>query len=104
MTYDIRHISPSRLAKIMALVLGGLMLIFSLLALPMLLLMPFPQGHASQPPKAVFVLLMLFYPLFGALWGWLGGQIAARLYNFAAKRLGGVSIELVPSEDTGQAA
>jgi len=83
-------------------VLGGLMLVFSLFALPMFLFLPFPEGHPSQPPRAFFLIFLFLYPLFGVLWGWLGGQISARLYNFAAKRLGGVSIELVPS-DTAQA-
>jgi hypothetical protein len=98
MTYDLRYISPSKLARIMALVLGGLMLIFSLFALPMFLFLPFPEDNPAQPPRAVFLIFLCLYPLFGALWGWLAGQISARLYNFAAKRLGGVSIELVPSE------
>lgn len=99
MTYNLRSISPTTLARIMALVIGGLMLIFSLMALPILLLVPSPKGDPSAPPKALFLVLVILYPLFGALWGWIAGQISARLYNFAAKRIGGVSIELVPSED-----
>jgi hypothetical protein len=102
MTYDLRSISPAKLARIMALVLGGLMLIFSLFAFPMFLFMPFPEGDPSQPSKGFFLFFLLLYPFFGAIWGWVAGQISARLYNFAAKRVGGISIELVPSE-AGQA-
>jgi hypothetical protein len=98
MTYDLRSISPQKLARIMALVLGGLMLIFSLFALPMFLFLPFPEDDPSQPPKAFFLVFLFLYPFFGALWGWVAGQVSARLYNFAAKRLGGITIELVPSE------
>jgi hypothetical protein len=98
MTYDLRSISPAKLARFMALVVGGLMFVFTLISLPMFLLLPFPDDP-SQPSKAVFLVLLILYPLFGALWGWIAGQISARLYNFAAKRVGGVSIELVPSEE-----
>jgi uncharacterized membrane protein YbhN (UPF0104 family) len=102
MTYNLRSITPSTLARILALVVGGLMLIFSLMSLPIFLFMPFPKNDPSAPPKALFLVLVILYPLFGAIWGWVAGQISARLYNFAAKRIGGVSIELVPSEPVSQ--
>ena len=96
MHYEVRYISPRKLSRIMALVLGGLFLIFSLIALPMFLLAPFPENSPGQPPKAFLLVMVVLYPLFGALWGWIGGQVSSRLYNAAAKRLGGVQVELAP--------
>ena len=98
MTYELRSISPAKLARIMALVLGGLMLIVSLFAIPMFLFMPFPEDDPSQPSKGFFLFFLLLYPFFGALWGWVAGQMSARLYNFTAKSVGGITIELVPSD------
>src|SRR5688572_23208701 len=85
-THEVRSISPQRLSRIMAMILGGITLLFSLLALPVVLLTPFPEGVPNQPPKALFFALILLYPLFGALWGWIGGQISARIYNLVARR------------------
>ena len=96
MIHEVRSVSPQRLARIMAVVLGGLMSLFSLLAIPMILLMPVPDNAPDQPPKALFLAFVLLYPVFGALWGWISGQIFARIYNFVARRMGGVLVDLTP--------
>jgi hypothetical protein len=94
-THEVRSISPQRLARIMAAVLGGLFVLFSLLMLPMFLFAPFPENVPNQPPKALFLIQILLYPVFGALWGWISGQITARIYNFVAARLGVIHLDLV---------
>ena len=96
MIHEVRSVSPQRLARIMAVVLGGLMSLFSLLAIPMILLMPLPENAPDQPPKVLFLVFILLYPVFGALWGWISGQIFARIYNFVAMRMGGVLVDLAP--------
>jgi hypothetical protein len=84
----------------MAVVLGGFFLLFTLMAIPMILLMPFPENAPNQPSKAMFLVLVLAYPVFGALWGWISGQICARFYNFVARRIGGVLLDLAPISET----
>ena len=100
MNHEIRSISPQRLARLMAVVLGGLMLLISLLMLPIFLFAPFPENAPNQPPKVLIIALILFYPLFGAFWGWICGQISARIYNLVARRIGGVLVEMVRIQQT----
>jgi hypothetical protein len=97
-THEIRSISPQRLARVSAIVLGGITLLISLLVLPMFLLAPFPENSPNEPPKLLILLVLIMYPLFGALWGWIAGQISARIYNAVARRFGGIQLVLAPIE------
>lgn len=99
MVHELRSVSPQRLARIMAVVSGALMAVISLLAMPMILQTPMPENAANPLPKAFFAVLLLLYPVFGALWGWICGQILARIYNFVARRMGGILIDLAPFQD-----
>lgn len=92
MTYELRSISPTRLSRVMAWVVGGIFLIICLIMIPMFLLTPFPE-HEGQPSKSLFLVFLVLYPVFGAIWGWICGQLTARLYNFVARRKGGVTFE-----------
>ena len=102
MIHEVRFISPQRLARIMAAIVGGILLLVSLLMLPIFLFAPFPENVPNQPPKALFFVLILLYPLFGALWGWISGQVTARIYNFVSARLGGMLLDLAPVNQASQ--
>ena len=97
MTYELRSIAPSRLARIMAWVLGVLFTVLMLFAIPIFLLTPAQQAP-GQPPKSLFVVIGVLYPIIGALWGWICGHAVARAYNFVAIRIGGVTFEAVGVE------
>jgi hypothetical protein len=86
----------------LAVVLGGFMLLFALLTLPMFFFAPFREDMPNQPPKALFLVFILLYPLFGALWSWISGQIFTRIYNLVARRIGGVLLDLAPIEQSSK--
>ena len=77
----------------MAWVTGALFLFISVLFIPMFLLAPFPEDEEGTPPKWLLLCIPIIYPLFGALWAWVCGQIVARVYNFVALKKGGVTFE-----------
>ncbi len=92
-TYELRRITPARLARVMAWVVGAIFLAICLLMIPAFLLAPLPVGSEGQPPRALFLIFLVFYPLIGALWAWVLGQVGARVYNFVAKRKGGITFD-----------
>jgi hypothetical protein len=85
----------------MAWVAGGVFLIVALVMIPIFLLMPFPEpaDGQPQPSKASFIVLLVLYPLFGALWAWIGAQLSARIYNFVARKKGGITFEAARLHD-----
>jgi hypothetical protein len=93
MNYELRSLSPARLSRTLAWVVGTLALIMCLIMIPLFLLAPFPDGVEGQPSKSSFLLLLIVYPLFGALWAWICGQVIASVYNVVAKKKGGVTFE-----------
>lgn len=89
--YTLRKIEPKRAAKLLCVIYGAMFFILSLFAAPMLMLVP---PEADQPlPKSFALLLIVLYPLFGALMGWITGHVVARIYNFAASKIGGLQFE-----------
>jgi hypothetical protein len=38
--------------------------------------------------------MVLLYPVFGAVTGWIGVATMASLYNFIARRIGGIQVEV----------
>jgi hypothetical protein len=90
MRYEFRSIAPDRLARLMALAWGAL---FALISIRVFLLAPALPPGSGQPPKIVFVVAMVLYPLIGAAWAWICGHIMDRIYNYCAQRLGGLTFE-----------
>jgi len=64
-------------------------------------LMPEPSGVDAQQQEfglATYRWLLLLYPVFGLIFGWLGGLIGSYLYNFIAARVGGLQLEYSPRD------
>jgi hypothetical protein len=93
--HELRRVEPRRMARVLAIVYGGLFAFIALIAVPMLLFMPV-QHTGATPPKAVLVLMLVFYPLMGAAAGWISGYLVSSIYNLVARRFGGVLIHVAP--------
>jgi hypothetical protein len=93
-TYVLKSINPKQLARLMSAIYGVLFLIICLIGVPMFMFVPTPPGTNQAFPKAFGLAFLVIYPIFGAFMGWVGGHIVARIYNFAAKRLGGVRVDV----------
>ena len=93
-TYVLKSIDPRQLARLLAAIYGVLFFVFCLIAVPMFMF--FPTGPAPNQafPKGFALALLVIYPVFGAFMGWVGGHIVARVYNFAAQRLGGLRVDV----------
>jgi hypothetical protein len=81
------------LARVLAIIYGGLFGVTAIISVPILLFSPFPAYNAAPVPRSVFVTMLILYPLMGVFVGWIGGHIVARLYNFVARRFGGIQYE-----------
>lgn len=102
MKRKLKHIAPLSVGKIF----GALYACFGLLALPFLVIaglasafFPHAQDAAKgAPTPAIFGTLMLglglFIPVIYGVMGFLGGIVAAALYNLFARWLGGIEVEV----------
>jgi hypothetical protein len=93
-TYVLKSISPKQLARLLAVIYAALFLLLSLFAVPMFLFVPTGPAPNMGFPKSIALVILVIYPVFGALMGWIGGHIIARVYNFAAKKLGGLRVNV----------
>ena len=91
--HELRYVDPRRMAQVLAIVYAVLFTLLTLFTVPMFLFMPAEEFGGNPPPKAMLFLLLL-YPLLGAGMGWLTGYVVSRVYNFVARRFGGVLIEV----------
>ena len=85
-----------RAANIVAILYALMMLIFCLPMLGFIWMIPTPAGQDPAEAEAVmstFRWMLLGYPVFGAVFGWLGGLTSAWLYNQIARRVGGLKLE-----------
>ncbi len=92
-SYVLRRVDPARAATLLSAIYGGMFLALALVGLPILLIAPTPQGVAQPFPKYLGIFMVLIYPLFGALFGWLAGHLIALIYNLAARKFGGLVFE-----------
>jgi hypothetical protein len=97
MQREIVHIAPIRAANVMSIVYATAFAVFSLSALPFYMFVPFhdPQGNALNPVSMAIVLLL--YPVLGAVMGWVGTASMAWLYNVIAPRVGGIRLDVLHS-------
>lgn len=96
MKYEMRRVDPLRAANLGGVVYGIVMAIFALLFLPFMLLFAV-IGHLSEGagPALWMPLLLVIYPIIGAIMGWVSGLITAAIYNLAVGWIGGLRVELV---------
>ena len=94
MVYELKRIDPLRAANVGALVYGIVTAVFMLIFSPIFLLIAL-----FAPPEEGFgigmaIAVMLLYPIFGLVFGWLGGMLGAFVYNLVVRWTGGVRLEL----------
>jgi hypothetical protein len=99
MPQQLRSVGAASCAKIFA-VLYGIFGILMGIVFCLIFLLGALAGSPGLPERrgAVGFLLgvgsIIFFPIFYALIGAVGGLIGAALYNFVAKHMGGIEIEL----------
>jgi hypothetical protein len=92
--HELKRVEPRRLARVLAVVYGGLFTLFTLISVPMLMLMPVQHTGGNAPHKALLLMMLVFYPLMGAGFGWISGYVVSRIYNLVARRFGGILIQV----------
>ena len=87
----LKRISPKSLAKLMGLMYAVFGLIFGLVMMLIALV------TSAEEPGILGIIFGIAAPIFltliYGLMGWIGGYIAAWLYNLLAKRTGGIQFE-----------
>ncbi len=86
----IKLLSLAKILSVVFLVLGIFNGLFYLIILPWIRTGKF-VGFESSP--GIFLFLFLIFPLTFAVIGFVTGILLALVYNFAARRFGGVEIE-----------
>lgn len=98
MQVELRRVSPLRAANVVALLYALSML---LMIVPMFVVMSLAPDPAAANPEqqalslSAFRWLLLLYPVFGLVFGWIAGLVGSWLYNGIAGRLGGFELDLL---------
>jgi hypothetical protein len=91
MKKQLTHIAPLRAG----IVLGVLYGILSLIAVPFFLIVAIIGSKSGSPAPAVFGIgFAIMLPVIYATVGFIGGIIAAAIYNLVAKWTGGLEFEV----------
>ena len=92
MQFELKRVEPMRLANVGALVYGITMGVVALLFVPFFLIIM--AIAASEDPDALAMVpaavMLLLYPVFGLVFGWLGGLLTAAVYNMIVRLTGGL--------------
>jgi len=99
MTHELRRLPPMHTAKVMAMLYGAFFLLVSLVMIPVILLGPAVDNRGNPINRGIFVAFLIAYPIFGLIVGWLGSALMSAIYNFVARRFGGLRFEVVRIED-----
>lgn len=102
MTQQLRSIAAVSVAKVLAIMYGILGLLIGACVSLFFLFFALVGPSAGLPPEvgggAMSIVFgigsIVFFPIFYAVIGAIGGLIAAALYNFIASRVGGIEIEI----------
>ena len=65
-----------------------------------MLIAPNTAQNGQAVPKGLLIFMFLLYPLIGAAMGWVTGQLGCRIYNWAARRYGGLLVEVAPVDNS----
>jgi hypothetical protein len=90
MKKQLTYIAPLRAGIVLGVLYGLLGLVF----VPFFLLAAVFGSKASGAGSAFFGIFGLFFPVFYAVAGFIGGIIAAAIYNLVAKWTGGLEFEV----------
>lgn len=88
----IKKISPKSIAKLFGVMYAVIGLIFGLIFSALSLVASSDEAGAMGLIFGIGAVIAL--PVFYGLMGWVGGYVMGWLYNFFAKRVGGIQIEV----------
>jgi putative effector of murein hydrolase LrgA (UPF0299 family) len=92
MTRQITHVSIHQTSKVFGLLYFALSLLF----------VPIAIGVIAASPKARGMgMFLIFAPILYGIVGYLGSALFAAIYNFLARRVGGVEFESVDKSAAG---
>jgi hypothetical protein len=97
--YELRRIEPLRAANVGGVVYGILTAAMVVVVLPFFFAVSafLPASDAAAPGPIMLVLLL--YPLLGAVMGWISGLLTAAIYNIVVRWTGGLQLEVSRSVD-----
>ena len=91
----VSKISAKSVAKIMALLYAIFGFIFGILAAIMSLFVSSQEAEGGQALALFFgILAPLVLPVIYGVFGWFSGYVGAWIYNFAARKVGGVQFDI----------
>ncbi len=95
MKHELRRIDPLRTANVGAVVYGLLMTVVALIVVPFILLAAVlaPPGEFGVGGAGFAVVLLVLYPVIGAVSGWVSGLLTSAIYNFVVRWTGGLLVE-----------
>ena len=102
--HEIRRIDPARAARVLTMLYGAMFGLLTIFMLPTLFITPSGPQQEAAPPKAFFLAMIIIYPLVGAAMGWVTGQLGSRIYNWVARRRGGLLVEVSPVQSDASAS
>jgi len=99
MTHELKRFDPLRTANVSAVVYGLMMTIFTLIFLPFFLLIGVAglvadESGAGLVAMIPMALMLVFYPIFGFIFGWISGLLGAAIYNFVVRWTGGFLVDV----------
>jgi len=96
--YEVRRVDPLRAANVSGVVYAILTAALVVVVLPFFLLVSafLPAGEASAP--GAVALLLVLYPLLGAVMGWVSGLLTAAIYNVVVRWTGGLQFDVQPRQ------
>ena len=104
--FEVRRFSPLRCANVLAVVLAAFYAVLAIIMFPIFVgisaiipRLPSGSGAARHPPAEVFptwlpLVLVVFYPVIGAVFGWISGGLGALIYNFVVPYTGGIEMQI----------
>ena len=94
--YEVRRVEPLRAANVAGVVYAILTAAMVIVVLPFFLLLSafLPAGEEAAPGAIALVLLL--YPILGAVMGWISGLLTAAIYNVVVRWTGGLQLDLHP--------
>ncbi len=94
----IKSVRVLSLGKILGSIYAGLGLIFGVILAGISLFGLGPMADGSDTPALLGILLgggaVVFLPLVYGLFGFIGGLVVGTIYNFVAKIVGGLEVEV----------
>jgi O-antigen/teichoic acid export membrane protein len=83
-----------RAADVIAILYGIFFTLFAFFFFPFYALVPLHDKDGNPIDSTPFLIMILLYPVFGVIAGWLGTFVGAHTYNLVARRTGGIQVEV----------